>query len=329
MSTPHLFLRLLWVAAFAVTLTVPVQAQNRQRNDDRSDRRYERDFQIDRNNSRTYDVDQTVVARDGERFRVEGQLRVAARVREENDGDLRVAGRVDGSDLTVTRMRDRQVFRVNGTDQVNGTFDSPNRDRATVSTVVDFNLVSPGEAPNYRLFLTLEGDVDRDGDLNGRVTGMRIEGRGRDGRDDRRYERDFQIDRNNARTYDIDQTIVARDGERFRVEGPLRLTAHVRRQGDGELHVTGSADGSGLTVTRLDNRQVFDVRGTDEVSETFREPERGSATVSTVVDFGLVPTGRETAAQRSNPSYRIFLTLEGEVDRNGDLNGRITNMRIQ
>lgn len=148
-------------------------------------------------------------------------------------------------------------------------------------------------------------------------------------RNDRRYQRDFEIDGRNARTYDVDRVIVARDGVRFRVEGDLRVSAHIEQERDGDLRVEGLADANGLRVTRLHDGQVFDVVGTEEVSERFREPERGTATVTTTVDFELVPLAREVARRRSDPNYRLYLTLAGDVDRKGDLGGRITDLRIQ
>jgi hypothetical protein len=166
----------------------------------------------------------------------------------------------------------------------------------------------------------------RDDDRDRRVERVADRDR-RDGDRDRRYERDFQIDRRNAKTYRLNQIVVARDGERFRVRGDLRVAAQVERDRDGGLHVTALADPDGLTVTRLENGQAYVVRGSEEVSRTYREPNRGNARVSTTVDFLLVPTGRETPATRE--SLRLFLTLSGDVDRSGNLEGRITDLRIQ
>src|SRR5690606_18019402 len=101
--------RLLWVTAFAGLLALPSQAQDRTRNtNDRSgDRGYEQDFQIDRRSDRTVRLNQTVTGQGGERFQVQGDVRVDVRVRGQEGGALQVAGQISGNDVTVTRLRDR------------------------------------------------------------------------------------------------------------------------------------------------------------------------------------------------------------------------------
>jgi hypothetical protein len=173
-------------AALVLALAAPAQAQHREghshdgRNrDDRSeDRRYERDFDLDHHNARTYRLDQRFEALGGQDFNIRGDLRVALDVRGTRDGDARVTGTATGSGLVVTRLRDGETFQLVGAQQVEEVVpDFRSRDSSTFRTVLDFRASSRDADPDYRVLLTLSGRLFRDGVVRGEVTDIRLERR--------------------------------------------------------------------------------------------------------------------------------------------------------
>ena len=170
-----------------VLLAAPLQVQERrERYEARRDRRadptdvrdernpYTLHTRIDRHSERRYTVDRYIVALGGNRYHVQGSIFVALDLHQLNDGRIRVTGNAHGNDLVVQRASNRFTYDVSGTDRVDTVLPEPTRGHANLRYVVDFPLAGRGDAPDARIYLTVEGTVNRDGGVVARVTDIRI-----------------------------------------------------------------------------------------------------------------------------------------------------------